>query len=152
MQKEIRVKLDGDPSGRMETAAIKLPFDTRDIWGKARVPVKVTINGHMWRSTVANMDGCQFIVVNAEVRQRAGVRAGDVVNVLLEVDTEKRDVEIPAELKKALGVKLAEKLDALAFTHKKEFVQWYTGAKKEDTRNRRVEKMKRMLISGKVIS
>jgi hypothetical protein len=151
MQKEIRVKLDGDPSGRMETAAIKLPFDTRDVWGKARVPVKVTINGYMWRSTVANMDGCQFVVVNAEARHRAGVRAGDVVNVRLELDSKKRDVHVPAELKKALGTKLAEKLDELAFTHKKEFVQWYTGAKKEETRTRRIEKMKRMLISGKVI-
>ena len=152
MQKQIRVKLEGDSSGRMETAAIRLPFDTRDVWGKARVPVKVTINGYVWRSTVTNMDGCQFIVVNAGARQRAGVKAGDVVNVALDLDTEKRDVEVPGELQKALGVKLTEKFDGLAFTHKKEFVQWYMGAKKEDTRTGRVEKMKRMLISGEVIS
>jgi uncharacterized protein YdeI (YjbR/CyaY-like superfamily) len=40
----------------------------------------------------------------------------------------------------------------LAFTYKKEFVQWFAEAKKEDTRARRVEKMKDMLTSGKVIS
>jgi hypothetical protein len=56
MLKQVRVELDGDPSGKMETAAIKLPFDARDVWGKARVPVKLTINGYRWRSTIANME------------------------------------------------------------------------------------------------
>src|SRR5215470_19393718 len=42
--------------------------------------------------------------------------------------------------------------NALSFTHKKEFIVWYSEAKKEDTRARRVEKMKRMLVAGKVIS
>jgi uncharacterized protein YdeI (YjbR/CyaY-like superfamily) len=45
-----------------------------------------------------------------------------------------------------------QKLDALSFTHKKEFIVWYSGAKMEDTRARRVEKMKQMLSVGKVIS
>lgn len=152
MRKQFRVTIDGDASGRMETASFNLPFDTREVWGKARVPVKVTIKGYTWRSTVANMGGCQFIVVNAEARKAAGVRAGDTVSVILEPDTEKRDIEIPEELRSALGPKLTIKLEALAFTHKKEFVQWYSEAKKEDTRARRVEKMKEMLASGKVIS
>src|SRR6476660_4143131 len=100
MLKKVRVKLDGDPSGKLETAAIRLPFDARDVWGKTRVHVKVTINGYMWRSTVAKMDGCQFIVVNREARKGAGIKAGDLVSVTLEMDTEKRNVAIPTELKK----------------------------------------------------
>jgi uncharacterized protein YdeI (YjbR/CyaY-like superfamily) len=52
----------------------------------------------------------------------------------------------------ALGAQLTEKLNRLSFSHKKEFVVWYSGAKKEDTRARRVEKMKAMLSEGKVIS
>jgi uncharacterized protein YdeI (YjbR/CyaY-like superfamily) len=91
------------------------------------------------------MRGCQFVVVNATARAGAGVRAGDTVIVTLEPDTERRDVEIPPALRRALGAKLAAKLQALSFTHKKEYVQWYTEAKKEDTRVRRIEKMKQML-------
>jgi Bacteriocin-protection, YdeI or OmpD-Associated/Domain of unknown function (DUF1905) len=90
-----------------------LPFDTRDVWGKAKVPVRVTINGYTGRSTVGNRSGIQYIVVNADGRRGAGAKA---------------------------------------FTHKKEFVVWYSEAKKEDTRTRRVEKMKEMLSAGKVIS
>ncbi len=152
MRKEFRTKLNGDVSRDDGTASFTLPFDTREVWGKARVPVKVTINGYTWRSTVGNRGGIQYIVVNAGARLRAGVKAGDAVTIMLEPDTEKRDLEIPIHLRKALGAKLAEKLNRLSFSHKKEFVVWYSDAKREQTRARRVEKMKAMLLSGKVIS
>ena len=152
MRKEFRVKLNGDESRDNATASFTLPFDTRDVWGKAKVPVKVAINGYTWRSTVGNRGGFQYIVVNADARRHAGVKAGDVVTIVLEPDTEKRDIEIPIRLRRALGAKLAEKLNRLSFTHKKEFVVWYSQAKQEDTRARRVEKMKAMLLLGKVIS
>jgi bifunctional DNA-binding transcriptional regulator/antitoxin component of YhaV-PrlF toxin-antitoxin module len=152
MRKEIRVKLNGDESRTDASASFTLPFDTRDVWGKAKVPVKVTINGYTWRSTVGNRSGTQYIVVNAEARRKAGVKAGDFVTITLEPDTEKREIEIPMALQRALGKKLSQKLDALSFTHKKEFIVWYSEAKKEDTRARRVQRMKQMLSAGKVIS
>ena len=74
------------------------------------------------------------------------------MTIVLVPDTEKRDIEIPIQLRKALGAKLTEKMNRLSFSHKKEFVVWYSEAKQEDTRARRVEKMKAMLLSGKVIS
>ena len=152
MRKEIRVKLDGDESRKDASAAFTLPFDTRDVWGKTKVPVRVTINGYTWRSTVGNRGGIQYIVVNAAARRGAGVRAGDFVSIALEPDAEKREIEIPMALQRELGKKLTQKLDALSFTHKKEFIVWYSGAKMEDTRARRVGKMKQMLSAGKVIS
>ncbi len=152
MLKKFKSKLNGDPSRDNATASFTLPFDTREVWGKAKVPVKVTINGYTWRSTVGNRGWIQYIVVNAEARFHAGVKAGDVVAIILEPDTETRDVEIPIQLRRALGAKLTEKLNRLSFSHKKELVVWYSEAKREDTRARRVEKMKAMLLSGKVIS
>jgi len=152
MRKEFKAKLNGDESRADASAAFTLPFDTRDVWGKAKVPVRVTINGYTWRSTVGNRSGQQYIVVNVDARRGAGVKAGDFVTIVLEPDTEKREIEIPMPLQRTLGKKLTEKLDALSFTHKKEFIVWYSGAKMEDTRARRVEKMKQMLSIGKVIS
>jgi len=152
MRKEFKAKLNGDESRNDATASFTLPFDTREVWRKAKVPVKVTINGYTWRSTVGNRGGIQYIVVNAEARRSAGVKAGDVVTIALEPDTEKREIEIPAPLQKALGAKLTQKFDRLSFTHKKEFIVWYSGAKMEGTRARRVVKMKQMLAAGKVIS
>ena len=150
--KEFRTKLNGNESRDNATASFTLPFDTREVWGKAKVPVKVTINGYTWRSTVGNRGGIQYIVVNADARLHAGVKAGDSVTITLAPDTEKREIEIPIRLRRALGAKLTEKLSRLSFSHKKELVVWYSGAKKEETRVRRVEKMKAMLLSGRVIS
>lgn len=152
MRKDFRTKLKGDQSRTDASVYFTLPFDTREVWGKAKVPVKVTVNGYTWRSTVGNRGGQQYIVVNAEARRSAGVKAGDVVTVALAPDTEKREIEIPAPLQKALGAKLTQKLNDLSFTHKKEFIVWYAGAKQEETRSHRVQKMKQMLSSGKVIS
>ena len=152
MRKEFKAKLNGDESRKDASAAFTLPFDTREVWGKAKVPVKVTINGYTWRSTVGNRGGIQYIVVNADARRNAGVRAGDVVTITLEPDTEKREIEIPMALQKALGTKLTQKLNGLSFTHKKEFIVWYSEAKQEEKRARRVEKMRQMLSTGKVIS
>src|SRR5690349_13217389 len=103
MRKQFRAKLNGDESRKDASAAFTLPFDTRDVWGKAKVPVKVRINGYIWRSTVGNRGGIQYIVVNAEARRGAGVKAGDVVDIALEPDSEKREIEIPQQLRKALG-------------------------------------------------
>jgi hypothetical protein len=152
MRKEFRTKLKGDDSLADASAYLTLPFDTRDVWGKAKVPVKVTINGYTWRSTVGNRGGQQYIVVNAEARRTAGVRAGDLVTITLEPDTEKREIKAPTPLQKALGASLTQKLNALSFTHKKEFIVWYSEAEKDETRARRVQKMKQMLSVGEVIS
>jgi hypothetical protein len=152
MRKEFGTKLNGDESRKDASASFTLPFDTRDVWGKAKVPVKVTINGYTWRSTVGNRAGIQYIVVNSDARRGAGVKAGDFVTIALEPDAERREIEIPLALQRALGTKLTQKLNGLSFTHKKEFIVWYSEAKKDDTRARRVQKMKQMLAAGKVIS
>jgi hypothetical protein len=51
MRKDFRAKLNGDQSRADASASFTLPFNTREVWGKAKVPVKVTINGYTWRST-----------------------------------------------------------------------------------------------------
>lgn len=135
MRKEFRAKLNGDESRKDASAAFTLPFDTRDVWRRAKVPVKVTINSYTWRSTVGNRGGRQYIVVNADARRNAAVKAGDVVTITLEPDTEKREIEIPSSLQKALGAKLIQKLNGLSFTHKKEFIVVFQGKEGRHTRS-----------------
>jgi hypothetical protein len=131
MRKEFNAKLKGNESRAGASAYFTLPFGTREVWGKAKVPVSVTVNGYIWRSTVGNRGGEQYIVVNAEARRSAGVKAGDLVTIALEPDTEKREIEIPARLQKALGAKLSQKLNDLSFTHKKEFTCGHSKAQSD---------------------
>ncbi len=149
MRKEFRSKLNGDESRDDGTASFTLPFDTREVWGKAKVPVKGQGDDKWLHVAQHSREQGRDSVRRSG---RPGVKAGDTVTIVLVPDTEKRDIEIPIQLRKALGAKLTEKMNRLSFSHKKEFVVWYSEAKQEDTRARRVEKMKAMLLSGKVIS
>src|SRR4029077_8765946 len=63
--------------------------------GAKRFPVLATVNGHTWRTSVTRMGGEFLLGLNREVRQSAGVEAGDVVDVALELDHAERDVEVP---------------------------------------------------------
>jgi hypothetical protein len=131
---------------------ILIPFSVEKVFGsKARVPVRGTINGFPFRSSVFPMGGGNhYMAVNRATREGAGAKGGDSVSVVMEVDTEPRVVAVPADFKKALArnkeVKAA--FDKLSYTHRKEFVQWVEGAKKEETRARRIEKALVMLVEG----
>ncbi len=68
-----------------------------------RPPVRATINGYTYRSTVAVMGGKFMLGVSNEVRSSAGVAAGDTVEIDLELDTEAREVELPPDFAAALA-------------------------------------------------
>lgn len=81
-----KVKLDG--MAGMETAALSAPFDVTQTFGtRARVPVRGTINGFPYRSSLMPMDGCHRMVVNRDIREGAKVKAGDTVTVVMEPTT-----------------------------------------------------------------
>ena len=88
--------------------------------------------------------------VNKTLRDGAGVKPGDTVEVVMERDDEKRTVEAPAVLRKALARNKAAKKnwDGLAFTHQKEMAVWIEGAKQEETRTRRLAKVMSVLEEG----
>jgi len=109
-------------------------------------PVRVTINGHSYRSTVATMVG-----VSAENRAAAGVAGGDQVEVDVELDTAPRDVQVPPELAAELAADPGAKqfFDSLSNSNKSWHTLAITGAKTDETRQRRLEKSMQMLREGR---
>ncbi|MCU1305899.1 MAG: hypothetical protein JWN45_594 [Acidobacteriaceae bacterium] len=147
---EFRVKLEGDT--KSDAAAVRPPFDVPTIFGtKARVPIKGTVNGFKFRSSLCNMGSGHFFVVNKEMRERAKCKAGDLADVLIERDREERVVEVPTSIKKIIATnKTAQKTwDSLSFTCKKEWVRAIGEAKREETRQSRIEKMMSAMKAGK---
>jgi hypothetical protein len=128
----------------------RVPFDLENAFGRARPPVRVTIRGHTWRTTPGVYDGVGHIVVNRAVKAATGVDAGDRVRVTMEVDTQPRTVDIPPDLRAALaGVSGAESAFAeLSFTHRREYVEWVEGAKRPETRARRIAATIERVLSG----
>ncbi len=105
-----------------------------------RPKVKVTLNGYTYRTTVAVLGGVYLLSLSAENRIAAGLNAGDMVEVTLELDTEPRTVEIPADLAAALANTpgAAAAFDAQPFSMRKEYVRQVESAKAQETRDRRV--------------
>jgi len=147
---KFKVKLDGAESS--EGAALSAPFDVKETFGtKARVPVRGTINGFPFRSSLMPMGGCHRMVVNKQMRDGAGVKAGDTVSVVLERDDAPRTVDPPPLLKKELAKNKTaqENWEKLSFTHRKEMARSITDVKQEETRQRRFAKVMDVLTNGK---
>jgi hypothetical protein len=122
--------------------AIPVPFDAKSLFGKARAPVVVTINGYSYRSTIANMGGPPFVPLRMSHRDAAGVKAGVPVEVTLALDEEVRTVDLPDDLAAALDAVpgARETWDKASFTHRREYVEALLDAKKPETRQKRLEK------------
>ena len=122
---------------------IRIPDEVIDKLGGGKKPaVSVTIHGYTYRSTVAVMGGRFMVGVNAENREKAKVAGGDEVDVDIALDTEPREVELPADFATALNrhAKARKYFDGLAYSKRKAFVQGIEGAKTQETRERRIEK------------
>jgi uncharacterized protein YdeI (YjbR/CyaY-like superfamily) len=83
-----------------------------------------------------------------EIREAAGVAAGDPVVVELERDDEPRTVELPDDLAAALDSETRASFDRLSYTHRKEYVRWVKGAKRDETRRKRVAQAVELLRAG----
>ena len=115
-----------------------------------RPPVRVTIGGHAYRSTVASRGGVFMLPLSAENRTAAGVAAGDEVEVGVELDDAPREVVVPDDLAAALAADevAARAFAGLPFSHRQRHVLAIDGAKTPETRARRVEKAVAALRAG----
>jgi hypothetical protein len=102
--------------------------------------VKVSLNGYTYQTTVAVLGGVFMLALSAENRVAAGVKAGDTLEITLELDTEPRVVEVPADLAAALAGApgAAAAFDAQPFSMRKEYVRQVESAKAQETRERRI--------------
>ena len=114
-------------------------------------PIKVTLNGYTYRSTVAVMGGKYMVGVNADIRAASGVKGGDILNVEIELDTEERKVELPADFKKALDKNSDAKkfFLTLSYSKQKNHVTLITQARTDETRLKRIDKSIADLIANK---
>ncbi|HEU4573249.1 MAG TPA: YdeI/OmpD-associated family protein [Candidatus Limnocylindrales bacterium] len=137
--------------GRTATG-IQVPADVVAALGRGkRPPVRVTINGYTYRSTVAAYGDEYLVGVSAENRAGAGIAAGDEIDVDLELDEALREVEVPPDLAAALDADPAARRtwDGLSYSNRRAHVLSVDGAKTPETRQRRIEKAVATLREGR---
>lgn len=134
------------------TTGFRVPEDVVEaLGGGKRPPVTVSFRGYSYRNTVAPMGGEYWLGVSAEHRAGSGVAAGDVVEVELELDTAPRTVEVPDDFAAALDAepRAREMFDSLSYSNQSWHVLSVTGAKTDETRQRRIAKSVETLKAGR---
>ena len=135
----------------MNATGMVIPPEVVEVLGSGKRPaVKVTLNGsYTYRNTIAVMGGDYMVGVSAEHRANAGVKAGDMLDVNLELDTEKREVEVPPDLASAIDAapEARRYFDTLSYSKKLLLVN-KMNVKNPDVRAQRIESTVAQLLTG----
>jgi hypothetical protein len=139
--------------GGKTATGLQVPPEVVASLGSGKRPaVQVTINGYTYRSTVATMGGEFMLPVSAEVREGAGIAAGDEVEVEIALDSEPREVRVPPDLADALERDADAKrfFEGLSYSNKRRVVLQIEDAKTPETRQRRIAKAVSTLHESKI--
>lgn len=150
----------GSPSVSFETTlsafgnstGIEVPGEVIERLGGGRRPaVVVDVNGYVYQSTVAVMDGKHLISVSAAIRQETGLSGGDPIVVTLTAAEGPRPVVLPADLAAALDDEPVARrfFDGLSNSLQRYHCDNVAGAKSEETRQRRITKVVELFLAGK---
>jgi bifunctional DNA-binding transcriptional regulator/antitoxin component of YhaV-PrlF toxin-antitoxin module len=135
----------------IDGAYVEIPFDVEAAFGSKRVKVKATFDSAAYRGSIVNMGGCFMIGMTQAIRKEIGKQPGDIIEVTVEKDEEERIIEMPEDFLVILTQNREAKTfyETLSFTNKKDYVKWITDAKREETRNSRVQKAVQLLSDKK---
>ena len=132
--------------------AIEVPFDPVEVFGRARAPVIVIINGHTaFRTTLVSYGGRGWIGLRKAQLTDVGLRVDDDVTVSVDLDDTPRDADSPPELTAALAGNPAAgaAFSELPPSHRREYAQWVGEAKRADTRVRRATATAVTVLGGR---
>jgi Domain of unknown function (DUF1905)/Bacteriocin-protection, YdeI or OmpD-Associated len=150
-RKKFKAVLENPEEG-IDAAFVSIPFDVEEVFGtKGHVKVKALFDGQPYRGILANMGtGGHVIIVRKDIREAIRKKVGDMVTVEIEEDLQERVVEVPEDLKKLLtrNTKAKTFFDSLSYTNRKEYAGWISGAKKTETRERRLKETIAKLLKG----
>lgn len=137
-----------DPGGG--GAYIEFPFDTEELFGtKGRIPVKVHFDGQPYHGTMLRYGTEKHIIIIVKkIREAIKKQSPEIVNVKVELDDKTREIAVPDDVQKSLEKNQGalETFNKLSYTHQKEYINWILEAKREETRQNRIEKMIQKLM------
>ncbi len=124
-------------------AFVFFPHDTQTEFNmKGRVPIQALIGGHPYTGSLMPTNATYHrLSIAKPIREALNKSAGDLINVELWHDTTPRTVDLPDDFAKLLKEhKLLSAFENLTITRRKEYRNYITAPKREDTRHRRMIK------------
>jgi hypothetical protein len=128
--------------------AALVPREVAAIFSTKRPTVVATVNGTEYRSRLMVYGGKTYLGLRKDLLRKIGAGAGDTVQIELTEDREERVVTEPPELLEALAAnpEARKAYDALAYSHRLEYVRWIGEGKQPETRATRTAKTIRRLL------
>ncbi|MDX1394209.1 MAG: YdeI/OmpD-associated family protein [Gemmatimonadota bacterium] len=119
-----------------------IPSELAADWGPGRVRVRGTIAGTAFRGTATPGEGVLRMPVPRALREEAGVRSGDAVEVALEKDPDPPTMTLPDELDAVLNAdpEVAALYKELPPSCRRAWAKYVAEAKRPETRLRRARK------------
>ena len=140
--------LQSRPNGGV---AIRMPFDPSVEWGdKKRHFVTGTIEGRGVRGTLTAVDGEHFLLLGPAWCRDPRVGPGAHVIVAL-MPEGPQFASLASDLREALGAEVDARglFESLATFYRNGYVRWIDGAKRPETRAKRIEETVAALKAGK---
>jgi hypothetical protein len=142
-------------TNRLTAFYVAVPYSVEDLFGtKGSVRMLGTINGiEVDRALIPTGDGTHHILVPTEMRNKAKLRLGDAVHVVLRKNENPDDVEIPEELIAALELEpeIYSRFHKLSPSVKRGMAMWINSGKKVETRIQRVLEILKRFQQGKLV-
>ena len=139
-------KLDG----KIKWTVFYVPVSVSAASGtKGRVRVSGTLDGHAFRGTLLPSKNGHYLVFNRQLRDLCKKDVGESLHVEIEQDDEPRVVEVPGEIRRELEAcpDALQAFEELPDYMKREEINKIVTAKRQDTRDRRLQKLVQSLLS-----
>lgn len=113
------------------------------------VPVRGRLHATRFQQTLVKFRGKWRLYLNGDMRRRAGVESGDVVEVELAYDLNPPVTEMPAKLAAALAkrAKARAAFDNLTPSRKKDIIRYLDNLQTNEALERNIQKVLRQLKS-----
>lgn len=135
--------------GKMQWTVFYVPFSVKELYDtNGRLNVKAEIDGHSFDGTLLPSRNGHYLIYNKEIKKVCKKEIGDSIHVKMELDVQPRTIEVPD----SIMTKLKENKDALIEFEKlpnyikREQINKIMSAKREETRERRIQKFIQSLI------
>jgi len=127
--------------GKIAWPVFYIPVELSDAAGtKGRVNVRLVVNGAEFSGTLLPSKQGHYHVYNQAMRAHCGKELGGTVHVVLEIDRQPRELEIPQDVEAAFAgcAAASEKFAALPYYIRREEVNKIDSAKTQQTREKRI--------------
>ncbi|HLP63132.1 YdeI/OmpD-associated family protein [Flavobacterium sp.] len=115
---------------------------------KGNIPIKGTINDKVYKQTLVKYSGEWRLYINTSMLKNSPKRIGEIIEITINFDPEKREIEPPKKFIIALNQNLEAKnvFDNLSASMKLEIVRYLSRLKTEEALEKNIKKSIQFLL------